>query len=221
MTIPAAELTPCLCGCGNMVRGDWKRGHARRGVGGYDPERHSGGLTALLLPTPEEADAGDFADFPGPPPEVDVMDWDQPGEDVPEAEPEEIPLAPPPAPIPKSRGKGKSKTPPRLTAATRADIEAKFGLMLTIPGTVWRARDPVCGGAFMESEPNIRQAGLELILQSPDLISWFTGVGGGFMLYLNLLTALQPVLFTIWAHHIAHSIETPGEEQQPARQYAA
>ena len=201
-----------------MVRGTWKRGHAGRGVGGYDPGLH-GGLAALLLPSPD-SDPEDWPDDEWDIPEAGPVPVPEPP-GPPEPGPEEIPLAPPPAPIPKGKQRGKAKTPPRLTAAVRADIEAKFGLMLTIPGTVWRARDPICGGAFMESEPNIRAAGLDLILQSPDLVSWFTGVGGGFMLYLNLLTAIQPVLVVIWAHHIAHSIEVPEGEQAPARQYAA
>src|SRR4029077_6264518 len=27
-------MTPCRCGCGELVAGTWKRGHARRGEGG-------------------------------------------------------------------------------------------------------------------------------------------------------------------------------------------
>src|SRR5580693_2493096 len=29
------NMAPCRCGCGELVAGTWKRGHARRGEGGY------------------------------------------------------------------------------------------------------------------------------------------------------------------------------------------
>jgi hypothetical protein len=90
--------------------------------------------------------------------------------------------------------------------------------MLELPGRVWEARDPLCGAVFVQQLPSTRSALVDLICQSPDLVAWFTGVGGGFMLYLNLLAALQPVAVTVWAHHIAHSIEAPGQQQQAGPQ---
>jgi hypothetical protein len=213
MSETVTELTPCLCGCGALVKGQWKRGHASRGVGGYRPDVHD----PPRLPDPgEDYDLGEI--YP-------EGDW-QPGLDEPEpgeaGPPPELPPDEPAAPIPRGgkprRGRQQAK-PQRVTAAIRGDIEAKLGLMLTIPGNVWAIRDPVCGGTFMQSEPRIRAATLELVLQSPDLIQFFIGAGGGFMLWLNLLTACQPVLVTIWAHHVAHSIEAAPAE--PERQYAA
>jgi hypothetical protein len=228
-------MTPCKCGCGELTGGEWKRGHWARGEGGYDPAEHGPG--EQLLPGPgEDTDLGviDFGDdedagpgparpgttpappppgpSPGPPPQ-------RGGDDG------EIPADPAPGPVNDRtrRGGGGRPGPVRVTANVRKDVEAKLGLMLEIPGRVWAARDPYCGGAFVQSIPEIRPAAAELVCQSPDLVAWFTGTGGGFMLWLNLLTALQPVLYTMWAHHIAHAIEEPGNDQAApsAAQYAA
>ena len=46
--------------------------------------------------------------------------------------------------------------------------------------------------------------------RSPQLVEWFTGTGGGFLLYLDLMAAFWPVVTVVMAHHIYHSI---GEEQ--------
>ena len=100
-----------------------------------------------------------------------------------------------------------------MTVTVKRDIEAKLGMMLMVPGRVWAARDPICGRAFVQAEPEIRSAAVELICQSPDLIEFFMGAGGGFMLWLNLLVACQPVVMTIWMHHIAHSLQVADDGQ--------
>jgi hypothetical protein len=216
-----------------MVRGTWKRGHAGRGVGGYDPAR-DGGLAAVLLPSPD-SDPDDWAVLL-PSPDSDPDDWPEGAWDVPEAEPipwpdgapeplpeagpEDIPLAPPPAPIPKSRGKGKA--PPKLTgAALRRDIHAKIRVVAVPAARVYQIRDPVCGGVAVQIEPGVSDSLADIVMDSPDLIAWFTGPAGGFMKYFDLLSKLAPLAGTVWAHHIAHSIEAPEGEQAPARQYAA
>ncbi len=137
------------------------------------------------------------------------------------AEPEPIPPDEPPGKITTARTRGKPARKP--AAAVRADIGAKIGLMLEVPGRVWQARDPMCGGAFVAQRPAISGALTELVLQSPDLIEWFMGAGGGFMLWLNLMAACAPVAQTVWAHHVVHSIEPPPADAQQAdyARYAA
>jgi hypothetical protein len=201
-----------------MVRGTWARGHASRGR-----------AEIPLLPSPDQPFSDDDYDLgelepepdpasgseltPGPAPDA----GDGRGE-APAAEP-----APDPRPGPVGKtGARRGRPPGRITKAIRDDIEGKLGIMLEIPGRIWQARDPLCGGAFVAQAPAIREAAVDLILMSPDLIEWFTGVGGGFMLWLNLFVACQPVAVTIWAHHVAHTIELPEGDQAPgARQYAA
>lgn len=215
----AAKTNVCLCGCGTNVSGTWARGHAARGA---DPD---------LLPGPDEVPEGDGTDDPDeldadpdpapadrtPPPPLG--DWvSEPG---PTFETPELRADPAPSAVGRGRSNRRGAKPPKVTAATRTDIAAKLGMMLELTGRVWAVRDPMCGGTFVAQVPPIREASVDLILQSPDLVAWFTGVGGGFMLALNLLVACQPVAVAVWAHHVAHSVELPEQEQGPARSYAA
>jgi hypothetical protein len=195
-------------------------------VNGYDPARHGEPGTPLPPPGPggdEDQDDGDGIPVIDPPGPADLPRDDYTPRHGPGFQETELPPDPPPAAprdIPAPRGKHA-----RVTSAVRRDVEAKFGLMLEIPGRVWAVRDPWCGGAFLQQVPDIRSAGVELICQSPDLVAWFTGTGGGFMLWLNLVTALQPVALTAWAHHVTHAIGADAEHEQagpvPAGAYAA
>jgi hypothetical protein len=72
---------------------------------------------------------------------------------------------------------------------------------------LWEIRDPVCGGAAVQAEPNASAAFTDIVLQSPDLIAWFTGPAAGFMVFLNLFMAVLPVLQVIYAHHVSHGIK--------------
>jgi hypothetical protein len=200
-------------------------------VGGFNPARHLTPLPDIPLePNLEVGDAGDlepnlevgegFGDWP--------PGWDDgradygprgkhagPAADEPPADEQPLGPDPQPGPLRDTRPRG---THHKITAGIRKDIDAKVGIMLELPGRVWEARDPLCGAVFVQQLPSTRSALVDLICQSPDLVAWFTGVGGGFMLYLNLLAALQPVAVTVWAHHIAHSIEAPGQQQQAGPQ---
>ena len=122
-------------------------------------------------------------------------------------------------------GGGRAAPPRRVTATVRTDISSKISLVLEVPGRVWQARDPVCGTVFVEQRPEIADALTEIVCGSPDLVAWFTGAGGRFMLYMNLVMACAPVASIVGAHHVYHSIEeTPGDYQQPdyaGGQYAA
>ena len=89
-----------------------------------------------------------------------------------------LPDDPPPAKLTSIPG-GKGKRGRRPTAGVKTEINAKVGLMLEIPGRVWEARDPLCGGTFVQQRPAISSALTELILQSPDLVEWFMGAGAG------------------------------------------
>lgn len=121
------------------------------------------------------------------------------------------------------RGPGRPPKAGRITVPVRNDINAKISFALEIPGRVWAARDPACGGMFVQQRGDIADALTEIVCQSPDLVAWFTGTGGAFMLWLNLAAACWPVATVVMAHHVYHSLEGPGEDvQQPDfAQYAA
>jgi len=232
MTKERGALSACLCGCGELVAGSWKLGHAARGIDGYragpaplPPPGPDGpddleGLDDLDSMDPVEYQA--LVDAHGPPGgSADYgpgfMPGDIPG---PGPAPGPLPADPPPARI-KAVG-GRSGQAKKVTAAVRSDIEGKLGIALHMGGTVWAARDPVCGGAYLAQLPAIRPAMTELIIMSPDLVQWFTGVGGGFMLWFQLAAACWPVLATIWAHHGPGAAESfPADAQQPQQAFAA
>jgi hypothetical protein len=241
MTRATGDLNTCLCGCGELTSGQWRRGHHSRGEGGYDPARH--GIPGTPLPAPPPGGDGDLDDD-GLIPVIDPPDPADPAgppgahagrplSSVPDdylgrhsvEDPAGLPADPPPAAprdIPSPRGKHA-----RVTATVRRDIEAKVGIMLEVPGRVWEARDPWCGGAFVAQLPETRAAFADLVCDSPDMVAWFTGVGGGFMKWLNLLVALQPVGTMLYAHHIAHAVGQAADDshghpgQVPASSYAA
>jgi hypothetical protein len=135
-----------------------------------------------------------------------------------------LPADPKPGKVPRAGKRaraGRGGTAPKITASVRGDIEGKFGLMLQVAGSAWTARDPVCGGAFTAQLPAIRPAAVNLILMSPDLVAWFTGAGGGFMLWFNLLAACAPVAATVWAHHGPGAADDAGAAAGTEQAYAA
>lgn len=112
----------------------------------------------------------------------------------------------------------------RVTVSIRADISAKVSMPLAIAGSIWEARDPLCGGTFVRQRPDIADALTDIICDSADLVAFFTGPGGAFMKYLNLGAALWPVIEVAAAHHVYHSVALDGAEsdaEAPAGRYAA
>jgi hypothetical protein len=195
-----------------MVTGTWRRGHARRGRQGEDT------VVTPLTATEIDSDGGfedlgeiPFVEAPGPPPGRD-------GGTEPEAASE--PDGAGPGHVRKDWGKppGKprgSSKPGRITAGIRADIGAKIAMPLTIAGGIWAARDPLCGGRFLDQREPIVDALTDIVCDSADLVAFFTGPGGAFMKYLNLGAAVWPVAEMVAAHHVYHSIALDDAEPQP------
>ena len=217
----------CLCGCGQDVGEGraWKRGHAARGKGGYRGE------TPRPRPVPppddpvwDEEDAGIIDVDPEPPLGV-RDDVAAPGDA--DSSPGEPPAQDAP-PAHSTRAWHKRRTskpaarPVRITAAVRGDITGQLGFLLTAPGSVWAARDPLCGGAFLEQVPAIADALTDWIVESPSLLAIFTGPAGSFAAKAVKTTiALAPVFTTVTAHHVYHSIEYDPDAAAEMAQYAA
>ena len=215
----------CLCGCGQPVAAgrEWKRGHAARGEGGF---RAPGGPAGPGLPGPEDPvwdRMADIIDIDGPSPRA--RDDAAPPAGPPTVPAGDLPPAPPDEPPLhatrewRDRRPGKARAaarPPRITNAVRGDIDAKISFALEIPGRLWQARDPVCGTVFVEQRPDISAALTDIVCQSADLVAWFTGPGGNFMMVLNLMAACWPVVTMAMAHHVYHSIEDLPEGQGEA-----
>ncbi len=101
-------------------------------------------------------------------------------------------------------GKDKPKPEVKVTAALRKDVQAKTALLLGMGATAWSSRDPHCGTAAMESVPDVSAALADIFCDSPDIVRWFSA-GSGYMKWLNLAAALQPVASAVWGHHIART----------------
>jgi len=95
----------------------------------------------------------------------------------------------------------------KVTAAVRGDINAKISFALEVPGRLWQARDPLCGGVFIQQRPEIADALTDIVCESADLVAFFAGPGGAFMRYLALGAAVMPVVQVVAAHHVYHSLE--------------
>jgi hypothetical protein len=164
-----------------------------------------------LPPLQEDGPAPDAGDGGGPP------WWEQPaapmdlGEVVPD---------PAPAKIGKGKKGGKAKGP-RPTVAVRTDVHAKIRFLLVPSAQIWQARDPICGSVAVQVEPGVSESLTAIVCQSPDLLAWFTGPAGGFMVYFDLFSKLLPLFQVIFAHHVAHSIGQPEGERAAAPNAAA
>jgi len=93
----------------------------------------------------------------------------------------------------------------RITARVRRDVEGKLAFLLGIMGQGISMPDPVCGQAIADNAPNIANKLTPVVCQSPDVVKWLTR-GGNFIVWLDLVMALWPVLAIVYAHHVAKSI---------------
>jgi hypothetical protein len=221
------------------VRGNanWARGHAARGEGGYRPGADSGpGPRVVSLPGPDDPawdEPDDTIDVGELDPEPEPAAPAGPG---PDASPHPAPGGasgagspdPPPAHgtrewrrAARDTGTGTRPRAARVTQAVRQDVGAKISIMLGVPGSVWAARDPLCGGEFMANLPAIAAAFTNFVCESPDLLAWFAGSGGKFMLVLDIAAALMPVGSAVMAHHVYHTVEIGEPQPEPAGGYAA
>ena len=226
MASPKTNKCQCSPDCTATTSATYARGHWRRA-------RQDGEPASTLRPLPPP-DSPEWAEDAG------IIDVDMPGHagDVPltggpeSPDPAPGPPPEPPADEPPAHArrdwhakapKGPRAKAPRLTAAVRGDIAAKLDFMLEIPGRVWQARDPLCGGAFVAQRPEISRSLTEIVCRSPQLVEWFTGTGGGFIMFLDLGAALFPVLQAVMAHHVYHSAEGPDQDinQSDLSRYAA
>ena len=117
--------------------------------------------------------------------------------------------------------KAKTSTQGRKpTAAVRKDIRGKVAMMMMMGATVWETRDAPCGAALSEAVPDVSDALTDILCDSPDIVNWFTS-SGRYLKWLNLAAALQPVMGTLFAHHVTHSIEDEDAPPPDWSQYRA
>jgi hypothetical protein len=103
------------------------------------------------------------------------------------------------------RPRAAKPAPPKLTREIRGDIEGKLTLLLSGPVSILAAVDPVCGGAAVENLDLVVRKAVPLICQSPAAVAWFTK-GTTFLLWLDLVWALQPIAVAAYSHHVAGTV---------------
>lgn len=109
-----------------------------------------------------------------------------------------------------SSGKAGKGRAPKVTDAVRRDMRGKLALMLTMPAAVFARRDEICGEVLLGQVPDITDALVDILADSPDVVAFFTAGGGQYMKWIALATALEPVATIAWQHHIIHKNDTPG-----------
>lgn len=176
----------CACGCGTPVNNKWVRGHAARGEGGYQGDTG-------VQPVPPPDDPWWELDSGGPHEDPGVLEPDA-AETPGAAQPQPAPVAPggpgfqpgPDPPPAHGRKQWRRETkdaapraapPVRVTAGVRKDVTAKLSILLGVPGSVWQARDPLCGGTFMEELPGISAAFANFVCESRTCLTGLPGRG--------------------------------------------
>lgn len=221
----------CACGCGTPVTNKWARGHSGRGEGGFRADKSVPRVASLPPPDDPwwEEDAGGPHDLgelnPDPEPPAAGTSAPAAGDETgPVYEPGPVQPDPPPAHGKREwrrAPKSAPRKPTRVTAGIRNDIDAKIRFALQVPGAIWQARDPLCGGTFVQQIPDTAEAFTDIVCDSADLVAFFTGPGGSFMKFLKVGAALMPVVQVVAAHHVYHTVElAPADEGEQAR-YAA
>lgn len=105
---------------------------------------------------------------------------------------------------------------PRVTAAVRKDIAAKLALILGLPAALWATVDEFCGTAATECVTPFSLALADIVVDSPDLVHWFTS-GGNYLKWLTAVTAIQPLGMMVARHHITHTVGDAGHEHATPR----
>jgi hypothetical protein len=114
------------------------------------------------------------------------------------------------------RKRSRPAKPQPVTKAVQQDIEGKLALLLAAPVNLWAAVDPACGSAAVENYEQTIRAAVPLICQSPAAVRMFTE-GTTWMLWAQLVTALQPVGLAVWRHHVTGTVTVVNGRVVPSR----
>jgi len=124
-----------------------------------------------------------------------------------------------PEPADLEAGGGKPYSPPiKITASVRKDIEGKLAFMLSMTANLVQITDSTCGGVIMEQSPAIAQKLTPILCQSPAVVKWFKS-GTNFLMYVDLLMALTPVVVSIYTHHMVKQAATMPDTVPFTQQY--
>lgn len=136
---------------------------------------------AELPPAPGEDDGLDVAAADGPP---------------------EYAADPEPAKAPKTGKSAPRERRPKIAEAVRKDIRGKTALGLSMLAAALASRDEECGPVAIEIVPDTADALADIFCDSPEVVAFFTTTGGGYMRWIKLAAAVQPLATVAVRHHL-------------------
>lgn len=102
---------------------------------------------------------------------------------------------------------------PKVSAKVKGDMSAAVGMMMMVTGPALMAKDPYCGGAFLDNSQKITDAVIPLLCRSHTVVAFFSDSSeNGWLLWFNLAIALSPVAVAVGKHHIIKSVEIRQDE---------
>ena len=143
-----------------------------------------------------EAAAFEAATFP------DTGAADSDGEVSGAGGPPEYASDPEPAKAPKSGKSGPRERRPKVAEAVRKDIRGKTALGLSMLAAALASRVEECGPVAIEIVPDTADALADIFCDSPEVVAFFTTTGGGYMRWIKLAAAVQPLATVAVRHHL-------------------
>ena len=120
---------------------------------------------------------------------------------------------------PEDKHEAKHKVPaPKVPPHIRKEVQEKLSAMLEFFALGLSLRDEVCGEALEEQRELITARMVTIICKRPKWLNFFLS-GDDYTDWLMLATALQPVVVTMYQHHVSKD-RTP-EQQKDQQNYAA
>lgn len=116
-------------------------------------------------------------------------------------------LEPDPKPVRKGGPTKRRQPTARVTAGQRRQVQDALVLLMTIPGGILQMRDPICAAAVLDNADAIAAKAVPLITRSPAALAWFIGSAAPWMDWIALISAMAPVVSTIWGHHVTKTID--------------
>lgn len=99
-----------------------------------------------------------------------------------------------------------SRTAQKATRQEADQVRDALTMLLTVPMWAGQMKDPICGGAVMAERDAIIKSLVPIACRHPAALALLTGSDAPWMEYLALMTALKPVVQTVWGHHVSHTI---------------
>lgn len=107
---------------------------------------------------------------------------------------------------PEPGDEAKVKATIRVTARIKKEMQESIEAYLAMAAGIWGARDPICGGTLVQASPDIAEKLVPILARNQMFVRYFRS-SSSFKEGMDLFIVLYPVLQTILAHHVFHTVE--------------